>query len=271
METLGYAGTHTTFGSREGTFEDRSTGARSSFRPPKGNRSRERAHGSHEQDLRISVEYLEHTRQNSATNTKKRIRSTVASREEIAQLADAFRRGEVWAFRRAAEEFFAPITNFLVHLTRDQDTAQDLAQEAFFAAFRSHHTFRKGAPLAPWIFRIARNLAYKELNRRSKRPQSSFDELVGKDGFEPPSTTPTPHESSSEQDLRNRIDRALAKLKPKFRDAVILRLVQGYSGEEAASLLDVPVATLNTRVHRGIRQLRKTLKYEGITESTLGV
>ncbi len=220
-------------------------------------------------EFRIPVEYLEYVGQNGAGKAKKRICSTVGDREDIIQVADAFRRGEVWAFRRVAEEFFPPITNFLIHLTRDVDVAQDLAQEAFFAAFRSHHTLREGAPLAPWIFKIARNLAYKEFNRRGKEWKTLAEEGIEGTGCEPRSNGPSPHETAIDRDLRERIDRALAKVKPKFRDAVILRLVQGYSSEEAASLLGVPVATLNTRVHRGLRQLRRSLKFVGITEKVL--
>jgi RNA polymerase sigma-70 factor (ECF subfamily) len=194
---------------------------------------------------------------------------TVVRDDDFTQVTSAFRRGEVWAFRRAAEEFFGPITNFLAHLVGSVDTAQDLAQEAFFAAFRSHKSFREDAPLAPWIFRIARNLAYQELNRRRKQRKTSLDELIEKESGEPPAEDSSPHEESVEKEMKERINLALARLKPGFRDAVILRLVQGYSGQETAALLGIPLATVNTRVHRGIRELRKTLRREGIDERAL--
>ncbi len=193
----------------------------------------------------------------------------VISKEETGDMARAFRRGEIWAFRRAAEEYFGPIANFLAHLVGSSDTAEDLAQEAFFAAFRSHHTFRENAPLAPWIFRIARNLAYKELKRKERRLHSSLDEIAEVDGIELSAEEPTPRESSVAADLAERINRALSRIQPDYRDAVILRLLQGYSGEEASTLLAIPVATVNTRVHRGIRQLRIALQREGIDESWL--
>lgn len=217
----------------------------------------------------IAVESYGRTRHNSRTTCRQWMRLTVVEEDNLTQVASAFRRGDVWAFRRAAEEFFGPITNFLAHLVGSADAAEDLAQEAFFAAFRSHRTFREGAPLAPWIFRIARNLAYQELSRQSKHHKASLSELAEKDGYEPLSEAPSPHEKSAERDLKKRINRALARLKPDFRDAVILRLVQGYSGQEAAALLGIPLATVNTRVHRGIRQLRKALRREGIDENAL--
>ena len=217
----------------------------------------------------IAVEWFERAGQNNRTASREWVELTVEQTDELTQVASAFRRGEIWAFRRAAEELFGPIANFLAHLVGSVDTAQDLAQEAFFAAFRSHRTFREGAPLAPWIFRIARNLAYQELNRRGRHPRASLDEMVERDGFEPLSEGPTPHDSSVEMDLRERISRALDRLKPDFRDAVILRMVQGYSGQETATLLGVPLATVNTRVYRGIRQLRKALRREGVDENIL--
>ncbi|MFH1740860.1 MAG: sigma-70 family RNA polymerase sigma factor [bacterium] len=219
--------------------------------------------------MRTYVEGFQRTRQNTRTTCRERIRPVGIPSDELNEVTQAFRRGEVWAFRRAAEEYFAPITNFLVHLVSNLDTAQDLAQEAFFAAFRSHETFREGSPIAPWIFRIARNLAYKELNRRSKRPKTSLDDLAAQEGYEPRADEPSPHDESADRDLKERINRALARIKPDFRDAVILRFVQGYSGEETAALLGIPLSTVNTRVHRGIRQLRKTLKREGIDKSYL--
>lgn len=218
----------------------------------------------------IAVECTDSAGQNSRTVPRRWIRLAVVTSDDLTQVASAFRRGEIWAFRRAAEEFFGPMANFLAHLVGSVDTAQDLAQEAFFAAFRSHQTFREGAPLAPWIFRIARNLAYQELKRRGKHPsKASLEELTERDGYEPLSETPSPHDRLAEHQLEERLNRALARLKPDFRDAVILRLVQGYSGQEAAALLGIPLATVNTRVHRGIRQLRKSLRREGIDESDL--
>jgi len=94
------------------------------------------------------------------------------------EISAGFSRGERWAFEAAARNYFAPVVNFTANLIHDRDRAVDLSQEAFFLACRAHGKVDPGRPLGPWLFQIARNLAYKDFNKRKKQMNVSLDKIL---------------------------------------------------------------------------------------------
>ncbi len=196
--------------------------------------------------------------------------STESSQSGKGLLSDdvrvGFHRGERWAFDAVAREHFAYIANFIAHLLSDRDRALDLAQEAFFLACRSHQRYDPSRKLAPWLFQIARNLAYKEMNKRSKQTIVSLDETIEETGNFPVSNMDSPTDESVKKETAQRLQRAIKRLKPEYQDVVILRIVQGLPSERVANMLDIPIATVNTRTHRALQSLRKFARHEGIRE-----
>lgn len=184
-------------------------------------------------------------------------------------ISAGFRRGERWAFEAAAKMYFAPIVNFVTNLLRDRDRAVDLSQEAFFLACRSHDKVDSDRPLGPWLFQIARNLAYKDYNKRKKEKNVSLDGMMEENDPVLTLHDPSPRHESVRREVQERIARALDRMAPKYRDIISLRMIQGLPGERVAELLDIPVSTVNTRIHRALRTLRRFARQEGVQEEEL--
>ena len=182
------------------------------------------------------------------------------------EISAGFQRGERWAFEAAAREYFAHLLNFVAQLLGDRDRALELTQEAFFLACRAHKQVDALRPLGPWLFQIARNLAYKEFARRKKQPTAALDDEMVENDLKQLSSEDNPRVERTKGETMERVNRALNRLKPKYRDLLTLRLMQGMPSEKVAELMKIPVPTVNTRIHRALKQLRRFARLEGIRE-----
>lgn len=187
------------------------------------------------------------------------------------EIARGFQHGESWAFEAAARAYFKPMVHFVCHLTHHQEErAVDLVQEAFYLACRAHKNVDPHRSLAPWLFQIVRNLAYKEHDRLKKRREISLDNPTpDSEPHEPASHHPDPRKHYEEVELQERMNRVIDRIKPKYRDVLILRVIEGLRSEHVSKLLNIPVATVNTRTHRALQQFRKKAASEGIHEKEL--
>jgi RNA polymerase sigma-70 factor (ECF subfamily) len=170
--------------------------------------------------------------------------------------------GDRDAFATVYARHAPPIMSFLAHTLGDCSTAEDLCQETFVRAWRAAPRFRGDAPLAPWLFRIARNLSHTELRRR-RRAQSGIGRLffarepVGDDdaGRDPsPDAGP-----GARSDLGTALSSAVGRLSERLRSAFVLVRMEGLSYEDAARLLDVPVGTVKSRASAAEVELRRRL------------
>ncbi|WP_022909608.1 sigma-70 family RNA polymerase sigma factor [Aestuariimicrobium kwangyangense] len=136
-------------------------------------------------------------------------------------------------------------------LTGNQHDAEDLTQDVFVRAFKSIHAFEPGT-LTGWLHRITTNLFIDQTRRRQKiriDPMAEAQERVTATGEAP------------DHDLDHDITRALAELTPEHRVAVVLCDIEGLSYDEIASILDVSVTTVRSRIHRGREKLRTSLAH----------
>ncbi len=185
------------------------------------------------------------------------------------EIGAGFKRGERWAFEAAAKLYFAPMVHFVSHLLRDRDKAIDLVQEAFLLACRAHHKFDGSRSLLPWLCQIARNLAYKEFHRRKKRPHVSWEDEMRNNHPTAPEDTTNPRLQMVDKEIRSKVHRAMDRIKPVYRDVLIMRMMQGLSSDTVAKMLDIPVSTVNTRTFRALEQLRRFVRMEGLSEEEL--
>jgi len=185
------------------------------------------------------------------------------------EIGEGFQRGERWAFEAAARLYFSPVVQFVSHLLNDREKAVDLAQEAFFLACRAHRKFDASLAFLPWLYQIARNLAYKEYNRCKKEPEVSWEKSEEYTSTAEETDGGDPREAAMEQEVMERIQRAASRLKPKYRDVLILRMMQGLPGEQVSEMLNIPIATVNTRLFRALEHLRRYTKQESLSESEL--
>ncbi len=153
-----------------------------------------------------------------------------------------------------------------MRMTRNRADAEDLVQETYLKGYRSFHTFQEGTNLRAWLFRILTNTY---INKYRKQ-QRSFDEsdlgdiedlyLYKRMGtFEDASIGRSAEESLMAMLPDEEVKQALEELPENFRLPVILADVEGFAYKEIAEILDIPIGTVMSRLHRGRKAMQKTL------------
>lgn len=173
----------------------------------------------------------------------------------------AAKAGDQGAFRRLVEQHADPVRRTVISMLGEGPLAEDVAQEVFIRLYRSLGKFQGAAQLGTYLHRVAINLSLDTIKQQQRRrrwqlPFGKNTELMAK-GIADPDV------QFERQDLREGIARALRQLTPEFRAVVTLRLVQGYSVQETASILDIPIGTVASRLARAQRKLQELLRVEG--------
>lgn len=150
--------------------------------------------------------------------------------------------------------------NFALRLTSDPNDAEDLVQESIVKAYRFFSSYEKGTNAKAWMFRILKNSFINNYRKTSKKPsQVDYDEVSSYyESIRAERTETSDLESLMFRELMDDdISNALSELPEDFRTVVLLCDVEGYTYEEIANMLDVPIGTIRSRLHRG-RNLLKT-------------
>ena len=159
-----------------------------------------------------------------------------------------------------------------LRLTRNPTDAEDLVQEAYLRAYRSFHQFTPGTNLKAWLYRILTNQFINTYRKKQREPQTVPDEevedwyLYNRLAREAPdsSAEAVVLESMPDEDVRA----ALEALPETYRAAVLLADVEGFSYKEIAEILEIPMGTVMSRLHRGRKALEKAL-WEKVRERGL--
>jgi RNA polymerase sigma-70 factor (ECF subfamily) len=171
-------------------------------------------------------------------------------------LAQRHRYGDSAAFEEVYRRFGSMVYNLALRLAGDPDEAADLTQEVFVRAFRHLGKYRGGASLKTWLYRVALNHCRSRLRRRRRRLLLPLAPEAQESLADPDRG---PEQSALAHDLGRCVERALAALPPVFREAVVLRDLEGLSYEEIARILRVRLGTVRSRIARGREQLRQLL------------
>ena len=140
-------------------------------------------------------------------------------------------------------------------LMRNEQDAQDVAQEAYLRAFRFFPGFRGGDARA-WLLKIVRNTCYTWLHvNRPMRDAAEFDEKL----FAPDSPVPNPEQAVLQNDRDALVRRALESLPPNFREVIVLRELEGMSYREIADITGMPAGTVMSSLSRARGRLRQVL------------
>ena len=153
---------------------------------------------------------------------------------------------------------------FGLKLTAEPSDAEDLVQDTIVKAFRFFDSFEKGTNAKAWLFRILKNSFINNYRKTQKNPQEvDFDEVSAYyENVRAERTETTNLEQLIFRDLMDdRFSKALEKLPEDFRNVVLLCDVDGFTYEEISNMMDVPIGTVRSRLHRG-RNLLKTELYE---------
>jgi RNA polymerase sigma-70 factor (ECF subfamily) len=158
------------------------------------------------------------------------------------------KRGKVEAYNILVSRWEKRIFNYLLRLVGNREDAMDLSQEVFLKAYQNLGKLQDASRFGPWLFRIAHNEAFSQLRR--KRPEVEL-------GSGPAVELARPRLEPLELTLAVR--RALERLSDDQREAIILKIYQGFKFEEMAEVLDCPVSTVKSRVYAAFEVLKQIL------------
>lgn len=188
-------------------------------------------------------------------------------------LVTALCQGGEQAYEILIQRYQQPVYSLVCRLLNDPDDAADIVQEVFLKIFRNIGAFRGNSSLKTWIYRIAVNEAYNHRRwfSRHHRQEVAFEREGGGSSYADsvPDPARTPFDQALDHETRALVEKALEKLNPKFRAAVVLRDIEDLSYEEIASVLDISLGTVKSRILRGREALRKVL--EGRLDLEAGV
>ena len=165
-------------------------------------------------------------------------------------------RGETEAFEMLVRRHEKTIFNLVYRMLGDYDEAAEVSQEVFLSAYRAIGQFRGDANFSTWLYRIALNhtsTRRKTLIRRQQRNVAIEDTEPVRD------LQPGPAETMEKKEIRERVQRALDNLEPDDATVILLRDLQDIPYEEVARLLEIPVGTVKSRLHRARQALKSQL------------
>ncbi|MEM8933634.1 MAG: sigma-70 family RNA polymerase sigma factor, partial [Acidobacteriota bacterium] len=184
--------------------------------------------------------------------------STLSSNPDL-DLAQRHRYGDAAAFEEVYARFADMIYNLCYRMAGNRQEAEDLTQEVFLRIHRHLARFDGRAALKTWIYRVTLNHCRSKLGRK-KYPTADLREETEEGGVQLVDERRGPEEQALADDAARRISRALRQVAPKFREAVILRDIEGMSYDEIAEVLGVRIGTVRSRIARGRDRLRIVLE-----------
>lgn len=170
------------------------------------------------------------------------------------------------AYELLVKRFKDPLMNYVFRFVGNKDVASDIVQDTMIKFYLNKDSYKSFAKFSTWIYTIAGNLARNELKRRKRRVIFSLNnhddnqELQVED-----KSFVAPDRATDNSISREMVEKALKKVKPVYREVVVLRDVQGLSYEEVAEITKLSIGTVKSRINRGRKQLQKLLKniYKG--------
>ncbi|OOE08988.1 RNA polymerase sigma factor SigW [Fictibacillus arsenicus] len=181
----------------------------------------------------------------------------------VANMVAQVKKGDQEAFEGIVDLFKDKIYRHCYRMVGNGHEAEDLAQETFLRAYRNISKYNNEFKFSTWIFRIATNLCIDRL--RKKKPDYYLDaEVPGTDGAtmysQLSSEEPLPEQVVTENERWHELQEEIMKLPEKYRTAIVLKYVEDLSLEEISHIMDIPVPTVKTRIHRGREALKKVFQ-----------
>ncbi|MDR4487123.1 MAG: sigma-70 family RNA polymerase sigma factor [Nitrospirales bacterium] len=168
------------------------------------------------------------------------------------------------AFGRLIDRYAGAILNVIARMISNQADAQDVAQETFVAAYKGLQSFRADSRFSTWLHRIAVNKAKDYLRAQGRRQEREGSIPAGEDGEDPileVSDERTPEQGASEKQTARHLELAIQRLSPLYREAFVLKHVEGMEYEEMAQILGVGKDVLKMRVYKARIKLSKELDW----------
>ncbi len=176
--------------------------------------------------------------------------------------------GREAAYRELIRRYERPVFALLFRMLRDRELAEDLAQETFIKALNAIQSYRPEFKFSSWIFKIANNAAIDHLRRRELdtlsldgSPHAETPEAMQATALQIGARQESPLDTVEAKELGGAIEAAIAQLRPEYRSCILLRHVEGRAYEEIAEILNLPLGTVKTYIHRARNELRQALAH----------
>lgn len=174
-----------------------------------------------------------------------------------AQLIAQTLQGQAAAFGQLVLKYQDRLYNAIVHTVGNAEDARDIVQDAFIQSYLKLSTFQQTSGFYTWLYRIAFNVAASQ--RRRKRPVASVEQVRESSGQEPVGVEADPGDRLEQEERQQLVREAIAQLSEEHRVVLVLREMEGCCYESIAEILDLPVGTVRSRLHRARLQLRDQL------------
>ena len=174
-------------------------------------------------------------------------------------------RGDSAAFNELVTRYRGKVYAMIYNMVHNEQDAWDLAQDGFLKAWKSIGRFRGQSSFYTWLYRIMMNVTIDSLRRRHVEGETEFDDSIGLRNIDPGSvTTPRtgilPHEKAAGDEIRVRIDAAVARLTPEHRAVILMREIEGMEYQEIADALECSIGTVMSRLFYARKKMQSMLR-----------
>ena len=188
-----------------------------------------------------------------------------ASDQDVVAAAAA---GRDAAYRELVRRYERPVFSLIYRMVRNRELAEDLSQETFIKVLNALATYRPEFKFSSWVFKIANNAAIDHLRRRELdtlslegSPHADTAEKIEATALQIGEKAESALDAVVNKELGGEIEQAIAKLRPEYRTCILLRHVEGRPYEEIAEILNLPLGTVKTYIHRARNELRIALAH----------
>lgn len=176
-------------------------------------------------------------------------------------LIKRFQDGDLYAFDLLVQRYKNRLMNFIYRFLGNAEEAEDVVQETFLRLYRNRHAYKRIAKFSTWIYTIAGNLAKTELRKRKRRKLVSLSDIGHNEkDYEVADLALNPESEADGTLKEEKIQKAIEKLSPRFRQVIILREIEELSYEEISTIINAPLGTVKSRVNRARHALQHYLK-----------
>lgn len=170
-------------------------------------------------------------------------------------------RNTLAAYEILVRRYKDPLMNFVYRFVGDRDVCTDVVQDTMIKFYLNKDSYRSFAKFSTWIYTIAGNLAKNELKRRRRRNILSINNNEDEKTPQIEDKSFLAPDRAADSEIKNEmIRKALLKVKPVYREVVVLRDIQDLSYEEISEITSLAIGTVKSRINRGRAQLQKLLK-----------
>lgn len=178
--------------------------------------------------------------------------------ENESDLVARWRKGDRSAFGELVRHYMSDAYLIAFGFARNPDDARDLSQDAFVKAYEARSSFEEGRPFYPWFYRILRNRCLNFVEREARKHEPLYyDDDAGRERFS--SDSPSPLDLLEREEQARLLHRAIERLSFDHREVIVLKNFKGYTYEQIAAALQIPIGTVMSRLYYARKMLKQIL------------